>query len=95
MTDIQSFERDRPDIIDKIKVLDLKKGDVLVVKYHDRLPELIGQPRQIVETHHNHLKHNLEMISEFVKKNWGGAVGMITVPDSIDFEVIRLEEWFV
>jgi len=81
---------DENEFIEKIKVLNVKKGDVLVVKFKDEHPSNI--PRHIVQ---KHLDRHIKAIHDFVTKNWKGQVGMIAVPKSMDFEVIRLEEWFV
>lgn len=88
------LERDEPEdpFIEKIKCLNVKKGDVLIIKYKDPLIHKMNVPHDVWQ---KSMQHNIEMVSKFVKENYGGLVGMLTVPDSIDFEVIRLEEWFV
>jgi len=76
--------------IDKVKVLNLKKGDVLVVRYqdYDSTSSLISR-----NVWGKQMKRELDILKEYFEKM--DKLGVIFVPNTIDFEVIRLEEWFV
>jgi len=82
---------DSNEFIDKVKVLNLKKGDVLVVRYQDYSNTVNDVPRQVWT---KHMKRQLENIKAYFE-NQDGKIGVIFVPSTIDFEVIRLEEWYV
>lgn len=78
------------ELIEKIKILNIKKGDVIILRYAASPP--LNLPR---DAWTQMLTRQIKEIKKFVKENWGGYVGLISVPDTIDFEVMRLEEWFV
>ena len=77
------------EFLEKIKVLNLKKGDVVIIKYK---AEHHNMPRHVYT---KMMEKQIRDIKKFIKDKWGGKVGMIAIPDIIDMEVIRLEEWFV
>ena len=77
------------EIIEKIKILNIKKGDVIIIKYK---AENDNMPRHIYT---KMIERQVKQIKDFVKENWGGYVGMVTIPDTMDIEIMRLEEWFV
>jgi len=83
---------DSNEFIDKVKILNLKKGDVLVVKYEDYENSNKSMPRDVWV---RKMKIELENIKSYFKDEGRNKLGVIFVPNTIDFEVIRLEEWFV
>jgi hypothetical protein len=80
------------EIIDKIKVLNVKKGDVLIVRYKALPPEGHSMPQHIWT---EMTQKQIKKLKEFIHKNWSGRIGLISIPDTIDIEILRLEEWFV
>lgn len=97
--EIPTEAEERPEFIDKIKVLNVQKGDVIVVKYEDLLSFVAKYPHMEnkipYEEYKKMMDTQLSQIKRFIEENWGKQVGMICLPVSIDLEVIRLEEWFV
>lgn len=92
MTEEHDTNIHRPEfeIIEKIKILNIKKGDVIILKY--KADPSNNMPRHI---YRQAIEKQVKAIKEFVKDNWGGYVGMVSIPDTIDIEIMRLEEWFV
>ena len=92
-------ERDEIEIFEKLKILNVKKGDVLVVKYMDIISLIAKHPhmdgKMPPNVYHKLIEKQLKEVKKFIKENYGGQVGMIAIPDSVDLEIIRLEEWFV
>jgi len=82
--------REEFEIIEKIKVLNVKKGDVLILRYKSEPPT--PMPRDVWM---KLISGQIKEIKKFVETNWNGRIGMISVPDILDLEVIRLEEWYV
>jgi len=83
------------EFIEKLKVINIKDGDCLVVKYKDCNFANINIPRDV---YIKYMAKQLKDIKEYFDINYnkkGIKFGLICVPDSIDFEVIRLEEWYV
>lgn len=92
-------ERDEIEIFEKLNILNVKKGDVLVIKYMDMISLIAKYPhmdgKMPADVYRKLIDRQLKTIKEFIQENYGGQVGMIAIPDSVDLEVIRLEEWFV
>lgn len=87
---VEERDREEIEILDKVKVLNVKKGDILVLRYKAVPPD--NMPHNVWM---KHIEVQLKHVKKFVKENYSGYVGLISVPDTIDFEILRLEEWFV
>lgn len=88
MPERKRFEESKV-IVEKIQMLDLKKGDVLLITINDDRGDL---PRNIFD------KLNYKRskaVTERVKHIYGNSVQVIFIPSSMDVSVLRLEEWFV
>jgi len=79
MKTYDSFEQGTKESLIKI---DLKKGDVLLVKVPNNFPPKV-------------IRHRCQEINEQVKKIFNGNVQILFIHEEFDLSVIRLEEWFV
>ena len=79
--------RKEEDLIEKVKVLNIKKGDVLLLRYNDNF----NIPR---EAHKKMIEKSIEIVKKCFLDE-GVRVSILAFPKSLDVEVIRLEEWFV
>jgi hypothetical protein len=68
--------------LDEITKLNLKKGDVLLIKVPENLPRKI-------------INYRCKMIKEQFNKIFEKKISIIFIDPGFDLSVIRLEEWFV
>lgn len=70
--------------------LDIKKGDVLLIKVDDSNPKDL--PRDILN---KLIVKHCEATRKAFHDVFGTQIELIFIPKSMDVSVLRLEEWFV
>ena len=79
----QEEQKETLNLIDKIHTLNIKKGDVLVLRPN---MERFQLPPKVLKNMLRNIKKDIHLVVD---------IPILIIPDHIGIDIIRLEEWYV